>query len=336
MSVKRCAIDGDRTRMGIRRIGKSSFETHRGKAISPKDRERILTLGIPPAWKDVWISAESSCHMQAVGTDARGRAQYRYHPDWTAGSSTIKFRRLSKFMQQLPSILNSARKDARITQRGSETRESDSAPSAKRTCSNMVLLLNRTHMRIGNDEYARDNQSYGMTTLEKRHVHKQRDGSYKLEFQGKSGVLHKYAIRDKGAVRFLNTMLALPGKRLFQCVSGKDCRSVKSTDINAYLQTCTKKEETFTAKDFRTYHANMLLADEFQKMRFTPMETAKARNAVIKGAIHIVAERLHHTPAVCRKSYLCPALIKMFSEKPHLFSSGSRGAIVRKAVNACV
>ncbi len=258
--------------------------------------ERIRKLAIPPAWENVWICSSARGHIQATGTDARGRKQYRYHADWTAHRGTTKFDRLEKFVRFLPRI---RRRVARDLRRKGIPRE--------RVLAAVVHLLERTLIRVGNDEYARTNRSYGATTLRKRHV-SVRGSLVRLEFQGKSGVRHELALRDERLSEIVRTCQDLPGQDLFEYEDVDGVRKVRSTDVNDYLREISGAD--FTAKEFRTWAGTVLAARALNEIG--PAETRTDFRRRVSEGVRRVAAQLGNTPAVCRGSYIHPAIIEAY------------------------
>jgi DNA topoisomerase I len=263
-----------------------------------KELKRIASLAIPPAYRDVWISMQARGHLQATGWDARGRKQYRYHPEWRQVRDGAKFDRMVAFGEALPKLRAKLRRDLRLA----------GLPREK-VLAVVVSILDATRVRIGNTEYARDNKSFGLTTLRNRHVSFIRDGRAILNFRGKGGVQHEVHIGDKRIAQIVRRCQELPGQHLFQYVSddGQRCL-IDSGLVNDYLREAMGDD--FTAKDFRTWgatlHAITLLAR-------TPLPEAPSERALkreIAGVVKRVAAKLRNTPAVCRKSYINPAVFE--------------------------
>ncbi|MDH3286463.1 MAG: DNA topoisomerase IB [Betaproteobacteria bacterium] len=278
-----------------RRAGKGwAFQTPAGARITDRAvRERIKSLAIPPAWTDVWICADPNGHIQATARDARGRKQYRYHPTYRAARDQSKFRRVLEFSEILPTVREQVERDLL-------------APDLTRRqiLATVVLLLDKTLIRVGNDEYARENRSYGLTTLRGRHV-QVRGTKLRFSFRGKSGINHTVAISDRRLARIVQRCQDLPGQELFQYLDAQDKRqTISSDDVNAYLREITGRD--ITAKDFRTWAGTMLAARELREIGPAPSRRQAKQN--ILQAIDTVAERLGNTRAVCRKYYIHPAL----------------------------
>ncbi|MDF3035390.1 MAG: topoisomerase [Paucimonas sp.] len=263
----------------------------------PKTLARIASLAIPPAWNDVWICTYENGHIQATGRDARKRKQYRYHPRWRNVRDEAKYERMLKFAEALPHIrmkVNEA-----LSLRG--------LPREK-ILATVIYLLEATMMRVGNEEYARNNNSFGLTTLRDRHV--RIDGSeVEFHFRGKSGVHHTVKVNDQRLARIIARSRDLPGQELFQYIDDDgERRTVGSADVNDYLRQITGEE--YTAKDFRTWSGTVLAAlalQEFEKCD----SHAQAKKNVMR-AIESVAEKLGNTPSICRKCYVHPAVLDAY------------------------
>lgn len=260
---------------------------------------RIRKLAIPPAYKDVWICPDASGHLQAVGYDAKGRKQYRYHPDWRALRDETKFTHILSFANALPKIRARVAED--MAQRGL---------TRTKVLATVVALLERTMIRVGNDEYARSNASYGLTTL--RHEHVTVSGSaIRLRFKGKSGKEWNLKLTDPRIARIVRACADIDGQELFKYVDdGGVVRDVTSGDVNAYLREISGK--SFTAKDFRTWTGTVLAAVCLHHMELGAPEAQAKRN--VRKAIERVASRLGNTPVVCRKSYIHPRVIDAYME----------------------
>ena len=285
---------------GIRRLragkGFRYLTPENRRLAAAKELKRIASLAIPPAYRDVWISMEARGHLQATGRDARGRKQYRYHPEWRQVRDSAKFDRMVAFGEALPKLRRKLKRDLGLA----------GLPREK-VLAVVVSILDATRVRIGNSEYARDNKSFGLTTLRNRHVSFIRDGRAVLNFRGKGGVQHEVHIGDKRIAQIMRRCQEIPGQHLFQYVSddGQRC-PIDSGQVNDYLREAMGDD--FTAKDFRTWgatlHAITLLAR-------TPLPEAPSERALrkaIAGVVKQVAVKLRNTPAVCRKSYINPAV----------------------------
>lgn len=258
---------------------------------------RIRTLVIPPAWTDVWICKYENGHLQATGRDARQRKQYRYHARWRNLRDEVKFERMISFGKALPEIRKQV--DAALKLSG--------LPREK-VLATIVYLLQATMMRIGNEEYARTNKSFGLTTLRVRHV--RIDGSaVQFRFRGKSGVFHDVTVADKRMAKIIQRIRDLPGQELFQYVDDDGTRhAIDSADVNEYLRTITG--EDYTAKDFRTWSGTVLAALALREFEQFDSETQAKKNIV--RAIEAVAEKLGNTPTICRKCYVHPAVLASY------------------------
>jgi len=261
-----------------------------------KDLKRIASLAIPPAYEDVWITMKPRGHLQATGRDARGRKQYRYHTEWRELRDSAKFGRMVSFGEQLPKLRRILKRDLGLP----------GLPREK-VLAVVVSLLDATRIRVGNTEYARDNKSFGLTTLRNRHVSFIRDGRAVLNFRGKGGVQHEILIDDKRIAKIVRRCQEIPGQHLFQFINDEGNRCpIDSGQVNDYLREAMGND--FTAKDFRTWgatlHAITLLA-------CTPLPDPPSEYALKKKIAEVVkhvAAELRNTPAVCRKSYINPAV----------------------------
>jgi len=260
--------------------------------------ERIRKLAIPPAYTDVWICPDANGHIQATGRDQRGRKQYRYHARWREMRDETKFSRMAAFGRALPRIRAQVNKDLK---RRDLCRE--------KVLAAVVRLLEWTLIRVGNDEYARTNKSFGLTTLRDRHVKFHR-GEVVFEFKGKSGVMHRTGVRDRRLSRIVKACQDIPGQRLFQYYGPDgERRSVGSADVNAYLREITG--EDFTAKDFRTW-AGTLAAAKALAMQPRPATEAETKHLVAT-CVKATAGLLGNTPAVCRAAYIHPGVLEAFA-----------------------
>ena len=289
------------TAPGIRRVAiKAGFRylTADGKAVrDPDTLKRIRALVIPPAYRDVWICPLANGHLQATGRDARGRKQYRYHARWREVRDGAKYGRMVEFVRSLPKLRRRLAADLKL--RG--------LPREK-VLAAVVTLLEETLIRVGNEEYAQQNGSFGLTTLRDRHVDISGVTAH-FHFKGKSGVKTDLALSDKRLVGVLKRCQDLPGQDLFQYVDeGGQQHTVGSADVNAYLRDCTGSN--FTAKDFRTWNGTLQAASELGAcLVFQSLAEAK-RNVI--AAVAKVAERLNNTAAVCRKCYIHPSVIEAY------------------------
>ncbi len=289
------------TSPGIRRQKSGSgfrYTGTDGKAVrDTATLARIRALVIPPAYTDVWICPSPRGHIQATGRDARGRKQYRYHPKWRDVRDETKFGRMLAFSKALPAI---RKRIARDMARPGLTRE--------KVLATVVRLLECTQIRVGNDEYARANRSFGLTTLRDRHV--AISGSkLSFEFRGKSGKMHTVGVSDRRLARIVRQCQAIPGAELFQYLDEDENRqTVGSGDVNEYIREISG--EDFTAKDFRTWAGTMLAAEAL--VAAEPGESEAARKSAIVQAVDRVAAQLNNTRAVCRKYYVHPAIFERY------------------------
>ena len=273
------------------------FDTD-GKRIRDETRLlRIKRLAIPPAYKDVWICPSANGHIQATGRDARGRKQYRYHERWREVRDEDKYDRMLVFGKALPKIRRRVNRD--LKRRG--------LPREK-VLATVVQLLERTFIRIGNEEYAKENKSFGLTTLRNRHVDVTAT-KLKFSFRGKSGKEHEVDVTDRRLAKIICQLQELPGQEIFQYLNeNNERRKVNSDDVNEYLREITGEE--FTAKDFRTWAGTVLAAMALNAQE--AFENKSQANKNIKDAISAVAKILGNTPAVCRKCYVHPAVLETY------------------------
>ena len=285
---------------GIRRVRRGrafGYVDARGKPVKSSDLKRIRSLVIPPAWTAVWICPDPQGHLQATGRDARGRKQYRYHPKWREVRDDTKYGRLIQFGRALPAIRR--RTDADLRRAG--------LPREK-VLAAVVKLLEKTFIRVGNDEYARTNRSFGLTTMRDGHV-KVSGSKVKFIFRGKSGVEHDLKLDDRRLAKIVKQCRDLPGQELFQYRNERgDVVDIGSADVNGYLQEVTG--EDFTSKDFRTWAGTVLAAALLRDYEAVDSEARAKKNIV--SAIEQVAKRLGNTRAVCRKYYIHPALVEAY------------------------
>ena len=303
---------GTDARPGItRKMGRLGFEYYfRGRRIHrPAELKRIAKLAIPPAWTDVWICPDPRGHLQATGRDARGRKQYRYHPQWRETRDETKYDRMLDFAAALPKIR--ARTAADLSQPGL---------SREKVLATVVQLLERSAIRVGNDEYVKANGSFGLTTLQDKHV-AVRGSTLRFEFRGKSGKRHSISVDDRRLAKIVTHCRDLPGQELFQYVEQGHRRRVDSGDVNDYLKAITG--EFFTAKDFRTWSGTVLACAALRDVcaapaargrgkAGAPRPTKAAINKNVLQAIDAVAGILGNTRAVCRKSYIHPAVVDSY------------------------
>ncbi len=261
---------------------------------------RIRALAVPPAWTNVWICPSPNGHIQATGRDARGRKQYRYHARWNEVRDATKYDRMVQFGGALPTIR--ARVDEDLARSG--------LPKEK-VLAIIISLLEATVIRVGNEEYARENHSYGLTTMQNRHI--AIDGSQmRFRFRGKSGKVHDISLSDRRLARMVQRCRDLPGQDLFQYRDDAgESQPIDSADVNEYLRCIA--EQDFTAKDFRTWAGTLLAAEQLVPLR--PADPAVPSKEVLVAAIAVVAERLGNTPAVCRKCYIHPAILNAYQDE---------------------
>ena len=281
------------------RRGKSfSYTDSRGRPVrDAATLARIRALAIPPAWTGVWISPDPDGHIQATGRDARGRKQYRYHPKWRTVRDEAKYHRLVGFCGALPALRAAVERDLACA-----------CLCKRKVVATVVALMERAQLRVGNDEYARANGSYGATTLRDRHA-RIRGDTLELSYRGKSGIERRVRLTDRRLARIVRRCRDLPGQRLFQYVDGGAIRPITSTDVNAYIREVTGGP--FTAKDYRTWAATLgaaLLLCALERP-----SSLKACKQCVNQVLAAVADRLGHTPAICRKSYVHPRLIDEFT-----------------------
>jgi DNA topoisomerase-1 len=290
-------------RPGITRApGKGGFRYHHpgGRPLKdPATLRRIARLAIPPAWTDVWICPRPDGHIQATGRDARGRKQYRYHERWREVRDRTKFGRMIDFARALPHIRQVVAADLR---RAGLPRE--------KVLATVVRLLESTSIRVGNDEYARHNRHYGLTTLKDEHV-AVRGPALRFQFKGKSGKDHVVDLHDRSLARIVRGCQEIPGQRLFQYLDANGRRrAIGSGDVNDYLRAASGSD--FTAKDFRTWAGTTLVAGRLAACAEPASATAAKREVL--AAVDAAAERLGNTRSVCRSSYVHPAVVDAFME----------------------
>lgn len=275
------------------------FDAKGNQIEDEKTLERIRKLAIPPAYENVWISTNAKGHLQATGKDARGRKQYRYHSGFRELRDTAKYDKMVAFGKALP----------RIHERLNQDLAKRNFPREK-VLAVVVSLLEKSLIRVGNDQYAKENKHFGLTTLRNRHV-KVEGAEVKFNFMGKSGVKHNISLHDRKLANAVKKLQELPGQDLFQFIdSDGNCHEISSGDVNRYLKDIS--EEDFTAKDFRTWAGTVLALTEFVG-RDTP-ETKTKLKAEINEVVKSVARELGNTPSVCRKCYIHPAIIEGFTD----------------------
>ncbi|HEX4347366.1 MAG TPA: hypothetical protein VHZ73_07320 [Vicinamibacterales bacterium] len=286
---------------GIKRLGSPGRFRYRlpsGGKLAVGDLQRIHELAIPPAWTCVWICPDAHGHIQATGRDARGRKQYRYHAKWREVRDGAKYHRLLDFSRALP----------RIRGRVAHDMARPGLPREK-VLATIVQLLERTLIRVGNEEYVRENGSIGLTTMRGKHATVRGDAVH-FEFRGKSGIEHTIDLHDKRIARIVKACRELPGYELFQYVDGEGCRhEIDSADVNGYLRGIAGAD--FTAKDFRTWAGTVLAASALACR--PPCRSAADAKRQIAAAIDAVAKRLGNTKAVCRACYVHPHVLDAYA-----------------------
>jgi DNA topoisomerase-1 len=267
----------------------------KGERITDRDEiERLNSIGLPPAYDDAWFCTDPDGHLQATGVDARGRKQYRYHPQFRERREKAKFEGLLEFGKSLPKLRRRVEKDLKTRKLSRET-----------VLAAVVRLLDRQHIRVGNEEYARDNQSYGATTLRRRHLRRKGQG-LTMRFTGKHHIVHEVRITDTNLKRVCRRCQELPGQMLFQYINGDgEPQPVTSGDVNDYIKEASGGE--FTAKHFRTWGASVIA---FEQM----LKKAEHARISVKTVVQPVAEALGNTPAISRKSYVHPKLLDAVKE----------------------
>ena len=305
---------------GIRRTGSPKNPHYVGPDNRPIKNKitlaRIKRLAIPPAWTDVWICPKDNGHLQATGRDARGRKQYRYHPHWRQVRDENKYNRMLDFAKSLPKIRQRIERDLK----------KPGLPREK-VLAAVIKILETGLIRVGNDEYARTNKSFGLTTMQDRHVDVN-GSTIRFEFRGKSGKYHKIDIEDRRLAKIVSHCQSIPGQELFQYVddTGKP-RDITSTDVNEYLQQIAGTD--FTAKDFRTWGGTVLAALALKE--FEKSETKKQAKKNLIRAIESVAQRLGNTPAICKKCYIHPEIMNAYLDGTMIETFKKRADQLRKS-----
>jgi len=286
------------------------------KRVTDRDTiDRLNSIALPPAYKDAWFCKDPNGHLQATGIDDRGRKQYRYHPDFRARAEASKFAGLAEFGKALPKIRRKVDKDLRKR-----------ALSRDKVVAAVVRLLDEDYLRVGNREYARENKSFGATTLLSRQV-KDDGRKVRMQFKGKSGVQHEVTITDRTLRRIVRQLQELPGQALFQYVNGDgNPHPISSTEVNDYIREASGGD--FTAKHFRTWGATVLA---FEQM----LDKADNARISVKTMIKPVAEALGNTVAMSRKSYVHPALIEAVKDNPRDPLKGLERPRARKWLSSC-
>lgn len=294
-------VNADCLQIARQKVGRGfSYLNSDGDRITDsQELNRLKSLMIPPALTDVWICHLPNGHLQATGRDAKRRKQYFYHPDWRKIRSQHKFNRMLLFGASLPRIRETTAQHLR--QRGL---------SREKVLATVVQLLETTLIRVGNDQYAKKNRSFGLTTLRDRHVNIE-GSQVKFEFRGKSGVDHKIELKDRRLARVIKQCQEIPGYEIFKYYdSSGDRHFIDSGDVNTYLQQITNQD--FTAKDFRTWAGTLLAAIELDDLGEFDCETQGRKN--VTQAIKKVAKQLGNRPATCRKYYIHPAIIEVYQD----------------------
>jgi DNA topoisomerase-1 len=300
MAVEAGLVYVSDTQPGIRRLRTGSgfrYLTPENRRLeTERDLKRIASLAIPPAYRDVWISILPQGHLQATGRDARGRKQYRYHAKWRELRDSAKFERMVSFGEKLSKLRRILTRDLAMP----------GLPREK-VLAAVVTLLDATRIRVGNSEYARDNKSFGLTTLRNRHVTFIRDGRAVLNFRGKGGVPHEILIDDKRIAKIVRRCQEIPGQHLFQYINDEGQRCpIDSGQVNDYLREVMGND--FTAKDFRTWGATLHAITLLARTPLPEVASELAFKRSIAQVVKQVAVELRNTPAVCRKSYINPAV----------------------------
>ena len=308
---------------GIRRKlngGHFEFFDPHGKRISDEDEiARIRALAVPPAYDDVWICPLPNGHLQATGRDARGRKQYRYHKRWREVRDETKYERMIDFAKALPKIRKTIEQHLNLP----------GLPREK-VLATVVQLLETTLIRVGNEEYAKANNSFGLTTLKSRHV-KISGSSVRFTFKGKSGIRHAIGLQDRRLAKIVRACRDIPGQNLFQYEDDDgNPQTIDSGDVNAYIREISG--EDFTAKDFRTWVGTVSCATLLAAL--PPIEGASDLKSNVRGVIDSVARRLGNTAAVCRKCYVHPAVIDDYLRAGHLKPLPTSGAHARNGTRS--
>jgi DNA topoisomerase-1 len=294
-------VSDDRPGISRRRTGKGfSYRDAEGKLIRDADvLARIRKLAIPPAYTDVWICARPNGHIQATGRDARGRKQYRYHPSFREVRESAKYAHMLEFAAALPALRRQVETDMALP----------GLPREK-VLATVVHLLETTMIRVGNEDYARQNRSYGLTTLKSRHMNVDPSGKELLfAFKGKSGKFWRVTLRDRRLAKIMRAIQELPGQHLFQYLDDDGARhDIGSEDVNDYLREISGS--SITAKDFRTWNGTVLAATALSKCEMAENASAAKRN--IRDVIAQIATQLGNTPTICRKCYVHPDILEAY------------------------
>lgn len=295
-----------------RRHGKAFLYTDaNGRRVrDPQTLGRIKRLAIPPAWTRVWICPSSDGHLQATGYDDRGRKQYRYHPDWRQTRDETKFDRIMAFGRALPRLRRRVNRDLKLP----------GLPREK-VLATVVKLLEATLIRVGNDEYARENRSFGLTTMRNHHA-KVKGAEVTFKFRGKSGKQHEISVQDPELARIVKRCQELPDQEIFGYLDENgEHRDVKSQDVNEYLHEIMG--EQFTAKDFRTWAGTVLAAIALREL--TGFQSQKEAKGNVVRAIESVSKMLGNTPTICRRCYVHPQVLEGYLEGATIATIAQRG-----------
>jgi DNA topoisomerase-1 len=270
------------------------FDSEGNRITDREEIDRLNAIGLPPAYENAWFCADPKGHLQATGVDARGRKQYRYHEAFREKRDAVKYEGLLEFGKALPRLRRRVEQDLKRRKLGRDT-----------VLAAVVRLLDTQHIRIGNEQYARSNKSFGATTLRNRHV-KQKGGALMMRFAGKHGIVHEVRITDGNLKRIVKRCQELPGQMLFQCIDDEgETRPITSGDVNAYIKEASGGD--FTAKHFRTWGASVIALEQLLKK-------ADDSRITVKTVVEPVAEALGNTPAISRKSYVHPGLLDAVKE----------------------
>lgn len=282
----------------VRRRGKFAYLDPQGRVLKDEEAlQRIRKLGIPPAWENVWICAQPNGHLQATGLDARGRKQYRYHAAWRERRDSAKYERVMEFGRRLPRLREAVQLDLQSP-----------GLTRRKVLATVVRLLETTLIRVGNQEYARTNKSFGLTTMQDRHVII-KGCNIRFQFRGKSGITHDVDLENCELAEIVKNCRDVPGQVLFQYLDENgNRRTITSTDVNAYLKEISGRD--FTAKDFRTWAGTMLAAQALRQIEMATTQRQAKTN--IRQAIESVAMKLGNTPTICRKCYVHPAVLDAY------------------------
>ena len=272
------------------------FDSEGNRITDREEIDRLNAVGLPPAYEQAWFCADPNGHLQATGVDARGRKQYRYHADFRAKRESAKYEGLLEFGKALPKLRREVEKDLKKRQLSREA-----------VLAAVIRLLDTEHIRVGNEEYARSNKSFGATTLRRRHL-RRKGQSLHMRFTGKHGIVHEVKITDSNLKRICKRCQELPGQMLFQYINGDgEPKPITSTDVNQYIKDATGGD--FTAKHFRTWGASVIALEQMLKK-------AEDARITVKTVVEPVAEALGNTPAISRKSYVHPGLLEAVKESP--------------------